>query len=714
MIHFAVLALFLQAAPAAPPLPADTAPPVFDSPGTQLLVNRVIREGGEIPAELRDYRADVRTGVYLSIRPDSALGGDLPVTVDEFVSDVRWERSGKLRQWIRDHRVRLLVPAPYTVGTTLNNPWVIPHLYGPTIDVFSLPAEQGGPRGEFTRALHPFSERGLRHYRFEAGDTIRVATAGETVTLVPITVHPRVPTGDPDIRLVVGSFWIDTRRAAVARARFGFTEAGRGLRLSETGVFFELENGLWGGRFWLPYRQRREIQVSSSLFGGAAAVRMVSAFSGVELNTGWTAEGRARALLIRDSAPGDSAFADFEQAVGEDAGEWAIDDFADLRRGAAGGSAPRDGLRVALRYERGDHLFRYNRVEGTYLGVGVRIEPQRPEERRWEVYATGGWAFAEDTPRGEVSARWRSVPPGGPGADSGWQVEGGAYRRLLDTQAFRPTLAWDWIQSFPALIGGYDVRDYYDATGVELHGSTRRGPWIARFGGRVEEHDSVARNTDQFLFGDAEDFLPLAPIETGTHRALEAEVRYARGTGALGIGNSVIASVRGEAGVGDFGFQRVIGLLSARRSVGPVTVATRVDAGHVWGNAPPQFLFTFGEEEGLLNYGVDEFGGSSAVIGRGRLLLHLPPYSSEPLLRAGFFLVPPLRPALVVSGDVGWSSVAEESADELLRLGARTADGGRTSVGVGVSIFDDALSAEWVRSLDGEGDEFRIGLVRWF
>ena len=44
------------------------------------------------------------------------------------------------------------------------------------------------------------------------------------------------------------------------------------------------------------------------------------------------------------------------------------------------------------------------RVEG-----GVRAEEDTPgsmppdaRTNRWEAYATGGWAFAEDTPRGEL------------------------------------------------------------------------------------------------------------------------------------------------------------------------------------------------------------------------------------------------------------------------------------------------------------------------
>jgi hypothetical protein len=164
--------------------------------------------------------------------------------------------------------------------------WVIPHLYGPTIHVLRprwapLPVGTGA-----RRQFIPFSERGLQYYRYTAGDTIRIRTGTGTVTLVPITVEPRQSPEDGQTLLVAGSFGIDVDRAAVARARFGFVEPRRGLRLVETGTFFELENALVQNRFWLPYQQRRELQATSLLAGSGAVARFVTTFSGHELNTG--------------------------------------------------------------------------------------------------------------------------------------------------------------------------------------------------------------------------------------------------------------------------------------------------------------------------------------------------------------------------------------------------------------------------------------------
>lgn len=693
----------------APVLPADTVAPdsIWDSPATRALVHRVIQTGTTVPAGLDDYRAAMGAVIYLSLQSDTAQGGELPVTVDEFAGEVRWERDGDLQQTVHGHRVRMLAPTPYTLGSLLEAPWIIPHLYGNTINVFSLSPTPGG-RTQLSQAIHPFSLRGIDFYHYRSGGPVRVTTSEGVTTLIPITVRPRpgtLETATGPQRLVAGTFWVDFDRAAVARARFGFVERGGRFVVTETGVFFELESALVEGLYWLPYRQRREIQVASPLLGGAVAIRIVTTLSGFEVNTGWEA-AQPGARMVMDLRPG--AFANAPPAEAEPTD---IADFADLVAIVRPPEST-EGVQVALRYERGDHLFRYNRVEGAFVGLGTRIQPRDPEARDWSVYAHAGWAFAEGTPRGELAFRWHPGDPTRPGAR--WSADVGAYRRLRDMTSFRPPLQWELGYALGAALGGYDVRDYYDAAGGEAFVTRRSGGWTARLGGRVERHDSVSRNTERFLFGTAEDFPEVARAEPGTHAAAEATLRYARGTGAFGVGPGVIAQVTADQGFGDFGVTRATALLSTRFPSRYVTLIARGDAGTVLGQAPPQFLFRFGGIEGLRGYARNEFGGSTALLGRGRLLLHLPPYGQEPLFRAGFFLFPPLRPALVLSGDAGWADVSDDSRESLSRLGAAETDGIRSSYGVGLSLFEDALSIEYV--WPGEGGEGRwyTGFVAYF
>ena len=690
------------------PAPGPFSDSIFDSPATRDLVYRVIRAGTTVPPELADYRADMASAVFLTLRADSSQSGETPVTVDEVAGEVRWSRAG-MEQRVRGHRVRMLAPTPYTIGTVLEAPWVIPHLYGNTIEVFSLAATPGA-RPRVSTAVHPFSYRGIDLYRYAAGDTVRVRTSQGTVTLVPIEVTPRVLPDGPQ-RAVAGTFHVDADRAAVARARFGFADRGGRIVVTETGVFFELENALVENRFWLPYRQRREIQVASPLFGGAAAIRMVTLMSGYETNTGWT-PAQAGGRLVWAVERGDTLFREWERTLGRDLDELDIADFADLREAVRPPDPDAGPVQVALRYERADHFFRFNRVEGPYLGAAVRVQPRDRERRSWSLYGTAGYAFSEGAPRGELSARYHPVPSV---ADAPrWTLAATGYRRLRDTQAFRPALSWDLGFTLGALLGGYDVRDYYDAAGGELQLSRRSGRFTTRLGARYERQDSVERNTGRFLFGEADDFPEVAPAEPGNHAAVEGELLFARGGGAFSLGNSLVASLRGEAGFADFPVQRVTALVSARRSGRYVTVLARGDAGFVAGEAPPQFLFRFGGNEGLRGYERNEFGGSTALLGRGRFLLHLPPYGNRPLLRSGLFVIPPLRAAIVLSGDAGWSDVSDESLPSLERLGARTTDGWRTSYGLGLSIFEDAVSAEYVWPGDGGEGKWYIGFVQWF
>jgi hypothetical protein len=695
--------------PDAPPpeaIPTAVAGEGFDDPATGELVLRVIRTGSMVPAELRDYRADTHATVHLSLAADTAEAGELPVTVDEIAGEVRWERAGGLLQTVHGHRVRLLTPTPYTIGSMLEAPWIVPHLYGGNITAFTLaPSPTGAAR--VLRAIHPFSFPGIAVYRYTAGNRVRVTTAEGVTTLVPITVRPTAEAlaEQAGERLVAGTFWVDVDRAAVARARFGFVERSGRFLVTETGAFFELESALVGGRYWLPYRQRRELHLSSPLLGGTAAIRVVTVLSNFDLNTGWAAEEPGMRLVWRLE---DGAFA---RVPAPEAGEAEIADFSDLAA-LVRPPARTEGVRAVARYERGDHLFRYNRVEGAFLGAAVRVEPAHPERRDWHLYGHLGWAFAEGTARGELGLRWHPGTPGVPGPR--WSGSLGGYRRLRDMTAFRPPLQWELGYALAAALGGHDLRDYHDAAGVEAHLARRSGPWTARVGARGERHRPVERNTERFLFGTAAEFPEVASADPGTHAAAEAALRYARGTGAFGVGGGVIAQAAVEQGLADFGVTRGTALLSTRFPSRYVTVIARGDAGAVAGAAPTQLLFRFGGIEGLRGYARNEFGGTEAALGRGRLLLHLPPYGHEPFFRAGLFLFPPLRPAVALSGDAGWARVNERSRDALLRLGARETEGWRSSYGVGLSFFDDAVAVE--RVWPGEGGEGRwyVGLVAHF
>ena len=60
--------------------------------------------------------------VSVSLATDSAGGGDLPASVDEMVSEVRWHRRGFVRQEVQGHRTRLL-PRSITIHARGVSSW---------------------------------------------------------------------------------------------------------------------------------------------------------------------------------------------------------------------------------------------------------------------------------------------------------------------------------------------------------------------------------------------------------------------------------------------------------------------------------------------------------------------------------------------------------------------------------------------------------------
>jgi hypothetical protein len=58
--------------------------------------------------------------------------------------------------------------------------------------------------------------------------------------------------------------------------------------------------------------------------------------------------------------------------------------------------------------------------------------------------------------------------------------------------------------------------------------------------------------------------------------------------------------------------------------------------------------------------------------------------------------------------------VSDASAPALLRLGSTVTDGVKWSYGTGISIFEDAISLEYVRPGDGGKGKWYFGFVSAF
>lgn len=687
--------------------PVSSEAQCFDSPATQALVVRVVHASHHLPSDLVDYRADVFSQLEMQIVGEGRLGNEAPVAVDQMRSTIRWNRNGAVEQTVHGHRVRLGAEVPFTLGTSVKGPWVLPHLYTPAIPALELT----GSGVRFRRreiVVHPFGPGGAEAYHYCGDDPVEIRAGSDTLRVVPVEVRP---VDERELPHLVGTFYVDVDRAALVRARF-IVRRGTALGVSVDDLW-EVDHALINGRHWLPYRQRLEVQGTHPLLGVGVVFRVINHFSHQTPNIGWTpAEGERARLIWRLEDEG--AHGEWPPIVL--ASDWR--DFDDLRRRAPAPIGRQVGpLRVEPHVRQTHHFLRYNRVEGLFLGAAARLTPAESGTRPTRWYATAGYAFAEGAVRGEVTGRRHFEGPRWPGVTSRGLVELELYRRLMDARTFLPIVDWTAFHSALALFRGEDPFDYYDALGGALSVRVRSDPWELRIGSRWERHRPVERNTTWHLRRDAAGFTEVSVADPGDHAVLEAGLLFRYGL-PTAVGEGLVARVEGTWGLGEFAFRRLTGTALARTGAGVLGLRTRLDGARTWGAPPPQFIPRFGGAYGVGGLPHGGFGGTTVVLGRGRGLLALPPRSEVPLMRSGRYFVPALRPHLVASVDAGWSAVTEAARPTLERLEVEaTASGGasslRGSYGIGVSLFDDLVSVEYIRPFVAGDPGLRLEVVRW-
>src|SRR5687768_1174406 len=194
---------------------------------------------------LRDYRAEARG--YVTFLAQLGEGFTEPpkiVKADQLALDVYWMAPDRSKQLIRGRRDTLLLPTDINyhrdhLGIIQNN---FP-------DIIRL-----GDGDEVSDVPHPLSPQGLTEYDFAIADSLSIRLPGRTIDVLQVSVRPK-DDGQPR---VIGAVYIDQAEAQVVRMAFNFTRAAY-LDKQLDDLSIVLENGLIGGRFWLPRRQEIEI-----------------------------------------------------------------------------------------------------------------------------------------------------------------------------------------------------------------------------------------------------------------------------------------------------------------------------------------------------------------------------------------------------------------------------------------------------------------------
>lgn len=752
-----LLALQLTGVPA-PSTPDSVRTPapvadVYASPALAELVRRASERNRNAPAALRGYRARVTSEIAVVSRRED--GTEAVAAVEQLASAVHWRRPGIFDQEVIGYRAQALGPNVSAL-TYVDRPWLVPSLYGNRMALFfgrdtSARGERRRRRAEERRerrnrppllAVHPLAEDREAVYRFAGGDTVAtVHVNGRAIPIVRVLVEPREDARGR--RLVFrGELDLDGTRHEVVRMRGQFLTYEERLTLrdrlqrlvAEPLAFVELENQELEGRYWLPARQRLELQAVLPIAGDARGIlRVQSTFRDMALDL-----DRTLAALPDDSAahltseagdtlqsapftlrlaPRDSleAYRDWPRPIGEATAELRADDFDDVAPDRYRTTGP---PRLEPAVPRASDAVHFNRVEGLYTGAGVRWR-LRDAVPGLELHATGGWAWSERTARGRAGAA----------LDRGvWRLTTTAGRRLDLTNDFR--VAFDSGSSVAAALFSSDDYDYVDRRFADLRLARRLpGPVRAELGvelGVFEDAAVAASLTRGLLRGDS-GFRANRGVDEGRYRRGAFTLRVNPGWAGDFLSPGAGVELRWERGRGDLRYDRLEAMLAARHNRGPWTVAARADGGVLLGDEPPpQQLFELGGTARLPGYDYKAFAGDEAALLAGMLMWASPLWRAPLVVRAPFvrrLVLPAPNPAVAVTVQGGWTRLTTEGARAAAwRLGtragpdgaplpiARATDGMRTTVELQLRFFGGAIGVGVARAVDRR-DGWSVGLA---
>jgi len=558
-------------------------------------------------------------------------------------------------------------------------------------------------------ALHPLADTASYHYRYRAGDTLRIRFPGasRTVTLVEVLVEPREGRFDR----IVGSLWFDNDDALLARAAYrpaidydldreepedaadvpGFMKPIR-ARVD----YITVDYGLQELRWWLPNRMAFE---GTATVGGLASIpiRLEWTFEDYAIDapqtldpredevpegwSRWVEEDQERAtrtivivppperLLTAPELP-EPWFSGSADALTDE-------DVAQVTSRLSELDAPASPLPgPSFLWGLSPGLTRYNRVEG--FSPGARLTWPTGTSTQLEI--SGRIGLSEWEPGAQV--RWfRESPVGSLGV--------GGFRRLTGLGDWGNPLGFG--NSINSLLTGYDDGLYFRETGLEVFGSKTGAR--ARWDGRLfAERQQPAHKTTNASF----------PAAVGDRvfpdnvRADRGEIAGASGrvrvfSGVNPAAPVLSATVWGEAAAGDFDYGRIAASTALSAPLfGAWTGAIEVGSGTTFGNPSAQRLYYMGGPYTLRAFDPGSAGGEAFWLGRAEFGVGFRAGPSQYDSGGSAFRV-------TAFSDAAWAGPRSD-------FGTR---GWQASVGAGLSIFDGLLRFDLARAVRG-GDVWRL------
>ena len=568
-------------------LPATGSAQDWNGDSALALARRAIdrRAHAAVDTALRDYKAQAHGFLFfLGQFGEGLTEPPRLIKADQLELEVYWKAPALSKQRIIGWRDRTELPTD--INYHRDHLGIVQNNFGRAIRL--------GEGDEVRDVPHPLAPGGTELYDFALGDTTAIVLSERAVRVVELRVRPKTFAQ----AAIVGTLFVDVESADLVRMAFNFTpKAYLDPQLEDVSIV--LDNALWEGRFWLPFRQEVEIRRRATWLDIPARgiIRGRWEIDGYRFNLGladgWFRGDEITALpkVQRDSFPWRTPLSAAIQNVAEPVRE------NDLQRVRAEVSriAGRRALTGLKRQRLGaralSELVHVDRVEGLAVGAGF---VWRTPNDGFELRGLGSYGFADRAGKGSVALT----------SADGFELA--AYRQVRDI-ADVPVIA-PLVNSIGAQEFGDDFGDYYRATGVRF--GARAG-----IGTRGESRFSISRERVASLAVRASPatgrFRPNPLMRDGDYSTAALTIRR------RSEGFAVRRDVAGEASleVGER-YTRMSGVAHWLVPIGrgQTRVLTRVQFGAASSEVPPHRAFVLGGRGTLLGDAFREWGGRRAAL----------------------------------------------------------------------------------------------------
>jgi hypothetical protein len=272
-------------------------------------------------------------------------------------------------------------------------------------------------------------------------------------------------------------------------------------------------------------------------------------------------------------------------------------------------------------------LFRYNRVEGIFVGIGSNHKYYWSGERNWTSYGTVGYGFKAHTWRGSLGIATQ-IP-----------IDGFEGHTLLEfgLEGYSLTDTKDqWLigsmeATLAALLIHEDFRDYFQRAGAGIHGSylflggnMRAEVTVSYLGDRFE---SLRNRVDWAFFGGSKTFRPNPPVDAGKVHSLQVNGGYTNTirteTGPEGWTITGNAEAAKNSWGSDADFTRYVADVRRYQPVGTYeNLNIRLRIGTETGDLPVQRSFDLGGLGTVPAFPFKGESGNRLILVNGELILN--------------------------------------------------------------------------------------------